>query len=66
MLSCLRCSRVSVRGVREVYKVMAPVDHDLTIVNCFDHQLGLIKNLGCHIDAPSLLEFKSPINLSLC
>jgi hypothetical protein len=27
---------------------MAQVDHDLTIVNCFDQQLGLIKNLGRH------------------
>jgi hypothetical protein len=39
---------VSVRGVKEVFKVMAQVDHDLTTVNCFDQQLGLIKNLGRH------------------
>jgi hypothetical protein len=35
-------------SVREVFKVMSQVDHDLTTVNCFDQQLGLIKNLGCH------------------
>jgi hypothetical protein len=35
-------------SVREVFKVMTQVDHDLTIVNCFDQQLGLIKNLGRH------------------
>jgi hypothetical protein len=45
VLACLRCSKVS---VREVFKVMAHVDHDLTIVNCVDQHLGLIKNLGCH------------------
>jgi hypothetical protein len=27
---------------------MAQIDHDLTIVNCVDQQLRLIKNLGCH------------------
>jgi hypothetical protein len=27
---------------------MTQVDHDLTAVNCFDQQLGLIRNLGHH------------------
>jgi hypothetical protein len=40
-------------SVREVFKVMAQVDHDLTTVNCFDQQLGLIKNLG-HRSLPPL------------
>jgi hypothetical protein len=35
-------------NVSEVFKVMAQVDHDLTIVGKFDRQLGLIKNLGRH------------------
>jgi hypothetical protein len=30
--------------------VRAQVDHDLTTVSCFDRLLGLIKNLGHHID----------------
>jgi hypothetical protein len=34
--------------VREVFKVMAQVDHGLTTVNCVDIQLRLIKNLGHH------------------
>jgi hypothetical protein len=46
VLTCLRCSRVS---VREVFEVMVQVDHDLTTVNCFDQQLELIKNLGRHM-----------------
>jgi hypothetical protein len=29
--------------VGEVFKVMTPVDHDLTTVNRFDQYLGLIK-----------------------
>jgi hypothetical protein len=45
VLTCLRCSSVS---VREVFEEMAQVDHDLTTVNCFDQQLGLIKNVGRH------------------
>jgi hypothetical protein len=45
VLACLRCLRVS---VREVFEVMAQVDHSLTTVNCVDQQLRLIKNLGCH------------------
>jgi hypothetical protein len=32
----------------EVFEVMVQVDHDLTTARCFDRQLGLIKNLGCH------------------
>jgi hypothetical protein len=44
-LACLRCSRGC---VREVFKVMAQVDHYLTTVNCVDQQLRLIKNLGRH------------------
>jgi hypothetical protein len=34
--------------VREVFKVMAQVDHDLTTVNCVDPRLRVIKNLGHH------------------
>jgi hypothetical protein len=34
--------------VDEICKVMSQVDHDLTPVNEFDRQLGLIKNLGRH------------------
>jgi hypothetical protein len=49
LLTCQRCSRVS---VKDVFKVMAQVDHDLTTVNCFDQRLGLIKNLGRHTPAP--------------
>jgi hypothetical protein len=30
----------------EVFKVMAQVDHELTTVNCVDHQLRLIKTWG--------------------
>jgi hypothetical protein len=45
VLACLRSSRVC---VREVFKVMAQVDHGLTTVNCVDIQLRLIKNLGHH------------------
>jgi hypothetical protein len=36
-------------SVREVFEVMAQVDHGLTTVNYVDQQLRLIKNLGCHI-----------------
>jgi hypothetical protein len=43
VLPCLKCSR---GYVREVFNVMAQVDHDLTTVNCVDQQLRLIKNLG--------------------
>jgi hypothetical protein len=39
-------------SVKEVFKVMAQVDHDLTTLNCFDQRLGLIKNLGRHTPAP--------------
>jgi hypothetical protein len=35
-------------SVREVFVVMARVDHDLITVNYFDQQLGLIKNQGHH------------------
>jgi hypothetical protein len=35
-------------SVGEICKVMTQVDHDLTPVNEFDRQLGLIKNLGRH------------------
>jgi hypothetical protein len=34
--------------VGEVFEVMTQVDHVLTLVNQFDRQLRLIKNLGCH------------------
>jgi hypothetical protein len=44
-------------SVREVFEVMAQVDHDLTTVNCFDQQLGLIKNLGRHISLSSPISF---------
>jgi hypothetical protein len=43
VLARLRYLKVS---VREVFEVMAQVDHDLTTVNCVDQQLRLIKNLG--------------------
>jgi hypothetical protein len=45
VLACLRCSRGC---VREVFKVMSQVDHDLTSVNYVDQQLKIIKNLGHH------------------
>jgi hypothetical protein len=35
-------------SVKEVFKVMAQVDHDLTTISYFDQQLGLIKNWVCH------------------
>jgi hypothetical protein len=35
----------------------AQVDHDLTIVNEFDQQLGLIKNLVRHHDACSVSSY---------
>jgi hypothetical protein len=35
-------------SVGEVFEVMTQVDHVLTLVNKFDQQLRLIKNLGCH------------------
>jgi hypothetical protein len=35
-------------SVSEVFEVMTQVDHDLTLVNKFDRQLRLIKNLGRH------------------
>jgi hypothetical protein len=54
-LACLRCSRGC---VREVFKVMAQVDHDLTTVNYVDQQLRLIKNLGRH-SLPPLNGFSS-------
>jgi hypothetical protein len=48
VLACLRCSRGC---VREVFKVMAQVDHDLTTVSWVDEQLRLIKNLVRHTNS---------------
>jgi hypothetical protein len=50
VLACLRCSRGC---VREVFKVMAQVDHDLTTVSWVDQQLRLIKNLARHTNSLS-------------
>jgi hypothetical protein len=41
-------------SVGEICKVMTQVDHDLTPVNEFDRQLGLIKNLGRHKELQEL------------
>jgi hypothetical protein len=35
-------------SVGEVFEVMTQADHVLTLVNKFDRQLRLIKNLGRH------------------
>jgi hypothetical protein len=39
-------------NVGEVFEVMTQVDHDLTLVNKFDWQLRLIKNLGTSQPTP--------------
>jgi hypothetical protein len=42
-------------SVGEVFEVMTQVDHALTLVNQFDRQLRLIKNLGRHTGLASCL-----------
>jgi hypothetical protein len=49
VLACLRYLKVS---VREVFEVMAQVDHDLTTVNCVDQQLWLIKTWDITVSMP--------------
>jgi hypothetical protein len=41
--TCVGLSKVLKGCVREVFKVMAQVDHDLTTINCVDQQPRVIK-----------------------
>jgi hypothetical protein len=46
--TCVGLSKVLKGCVREVFKVMAQVDHDLTTINFVDPRLRVIKNMGRH------------------
>jgi hypothetical protein len=46
-------------SVGEVFEVMTQVDHALTLVNKFDWQLSLIKNLERHSGAAGITDRNS-------